>query len=100
MAIPSLEAIDAEQPETGAHVGQNDEPVVVPDIDTERALLDARRALPAVVRRAAEAVPMLALAREPVPNRLRILRIFEVEYLETVLVRRDEHIRPTHFVIV
>src|SRR5689334_11241576 len=72
VAIPSLEAVDAEEPESRAHVRKRHQSVVVPHVHAERALLDARRALPAVVGRAAEAVLVLALTGVPVSNRLRI----------------------------
>src|SRR5689334_19552547 len=79
VAIPSLEAVDAEQPEPGAHIGKDDEAIVVTDVDAKCALFDAGRALPAVVGIAAESMLVLALAGEPVADRLRILRIGEIE---------------------
>src|SRR5690242_1826116 len=100
MAIPSLEAIDAEEPEARAHVGEHNEPVVIPNVDAERPLLDARRALPSIVRRAAEAMLVLALARVPVAHRFRILRVGEIEDLQSVLVGRDEYVGPANLVIV
>src|SRR5436309_10108732 len=61
VAVPAVEAVDLEGPEAGPHVGDHHQPVVVPHIYTERALHHAG-ALPAVVRRAAETVLVLALA--------------------------------------
>src|SRR6185437_11562816 len=87
--------------ETRAHVGERDEAVVVPNVDTERALLDAYSALPAVVRRATEAVLVHAiLARKVVAVGLRILRILEVEHLHSVFIRGHEHVGPANFMIV
>src|SRR5690349_11469904 len=99
-SIPSLDAVDAEQPKPRPHVGKHDETIVIAHVDTECALLYARGALPAVVRIAAEPVFVLALTGEPVTDRLRILRIREVEDLQSILIRGDEDVWPAHFMIV
>src|ERR1051326_7433407 len=100
VAIPSLEAVHAEQPESRAHIGEGHEAIVVPDVDAKCALFDAGRALPTVVGIAPESMLVLALTGEPVADRLWILRVGEIEHLQAVLVRRDEHVWPAYLVIV
>ena len=100
LAVPAGEAVHPEEPEPAAHVAQRDQSVAVADVDAEGTLLDAGRALPAVVGIAAEAVLVRALAGVVPAVGLGILRILEVEDEEAVLVRRHEDVGPAHFMVV
>src|SRR5689334_7167517 len=100
VTIPAVEAIHLEQPEPRSHVRQYDKPVIVANVHTERALLDARRALPAIVRIATEAVLVLALARIEMTLRLRMLGVLQIEHLQAILIRGHEHVRPSNFMVV
>src|ERR1700739_805618 len=42
-AFVAVEAVDVEEPQTGAHVGDHHQAIVVADVDAEGALLDAHR---------------------------------------------------------
>ena len=100
LPIPAVEAVHTEDVQPRTHVGDDDEAVIVTDVHAERALHHARGALPPVLLRATEPLPVLALARVIVAYRHRVVRILHVEHLQPVLVRRDEHVRPTHLVVV
>ena len=89
LAVPATEALHAERPESGRHVGHDDQAVGIANIDAERAIahlaaLGGRRAKEGVV----------------VSHRRRVLGVHEGEYLQAVEVAGDEYERPTNLVVV
>ncbi len=81
MPVPAVEPVHFEHPQAGAHVGEHDQSIVVPHVHAERTLLDARRTLPSIVGRAAEAVLVLALAGVPGAVCLRLFGILQIKDL-------------------
>src|SRR5262245_41812836 len=80
VAVPPVEPVHLEHPESAPHVREDDEAIVVADVDAKGTLHHARRARPAVVRGPAETVLVFTLTREKVALGYRMLRVLEVEH--------------------
>ncbi len=89
VAVPSLEPLQLERPESVLDVARDDEPVSVADVHAKDT---AARTTAGVVLH-----PTVGVVKG---DRVRVRRVADIEHVHACLIRRDEDIWPANFQVV